>query len=267
MVLDHGIVARAVRHAFWLAMLFFDRGEMGRGGGWLGRATTLLEEHDLDAVERGYVLIPQGLRAMDSGDAAGALEIFERIAEVADRFSDPDLATMARLGRGRSLIGLAQIERGVAVLDEAMVAVTSGEVSPVTTGIVYCAAIEAFHEVFDLRRAQEWTAALGAWCDRHPDLIPFRGRCLLFGPSSCSSTGRGLRRSRKSSEHSDGCCALHRSPRSGRRFTSRPSSTGCVVSSAERTRPIERPARGVGGSNPDFRCFVSRRARRMPPGR
>ena len=52
-------------------------------------------------------------------------------AEIADRFHEADLATIARLGRGESLIALGEIERGVALLDDSMLAVTSGEVGPV----------------------------------------------------------------------------------------------------------------------------------------
>ena len=175
-----GDVTRAARQAFWQGMFHINRGEMAVGGGWLGRAARLVEESGLDCVERGYILIPQAMGLLDSGDATGAFEVFERAAAIAKRFADPDLATMGRLGRGRALIELSEIDRGVALLDEAMVAVTAGEVSPVVVGIVYCASIEAFHAIFDLRRAQEWTEALRAWCDAQPDLVPFRGRCLVY---------------------------------------------------------------------------------------
>ncbi|HZD68308.1 MAG TPA: response regulator transcription factor, partial [Actinomycetes bacterium] len=46
-------------------------------------------------------------------------------------------------------------------------------------GTVYCGMIEACQELSELRRAQEWTEALTAWCDKQPDMVTFTGQCLV----------------------------------------------------------------------------------------
>ncbi len=74
---------------------------------------------------------------------------------------------------------MGERDRGIRLIDDAMVGVTAGEVSPSVAGMVYCATIEDCHSVFDMRRAQEWTTALTDWCATQPDLV-FRGRCLIY---------------------------------------------------------------------------------------
>ena len=174
-----GDVPAAVRCAFWLGFNLLLRGEMARGGGWLARAQRQLEACGQDCVEQGYVLFPIGFQRLMAGDLAGAYATFTEVGEVADRFADLDLEVLARHAQGRVLLRMGQTPAGTRLLDEAMVAVTAGETSPLVAGTVYCSVIEACREVFDVRRAQEWTTALGEWCAAQPDLVPYRGQCLV----------------------------------------------------------------------------------------
>ena len=105
---------------------------------------------------------------------------FTQAAEIAHRFGDRGLASLACAGRGRALIRLDKVPGGVALLDEAMVAVIAGHVTPILAGDIYCIVLEACQETFDLRRAYEWTVSLGEWCASQPELIRYRGECLLY---------------------------------------------------------------------------------------
>ena len=164
--------------AFWLGFSLLLRGEAAKGGGWLSRAGRLLDGKPECAVN-GYLLLAEAYRTFRAGDAAAALDGFAQAFAIGERFGDKDLLTMALQGQGRALIRQGEITRGVALLDEAMVAVTAGEVSPLNAGGVYCSVLDACSEIFDLHRAQEWTTALDDWCASQPDLVPYRGHCMV----------------------------------------------------------------------------------------
>jgi DNA-binding CsgD family transcriptional regulator/uncharacterized protein (DUF2384 family) len=170
---------RAARCGFWLAHNLLLAGEEARSSGWLARTERLLDDRQLECVERGYLLVVSSLRALRDGDAATSGTINDQIIKLADRFDDRDLLAFGLLGRGKALVELGEVAQGVRLLDEAMVAVTANEVSPIVTGIVYCAAILTCQKVFDLRRCREWTETLFDWCVSQPDLVPFRGQCLV----------------------------------------------------------------------------------------
>ncbi|MEY2571131.1 MAG: hypothetical protein QOE63_1481 [Acidimicrobiaceae bacterium] len=174
-----GEVARAVRCAFWLAFGLLNNGELAGGGGWTDRAQRLLDDAGVDCVEAGHLSYLVALRAIFEGDGPGAHAAFSDAIDIGERLGDRELVTLARVGVGRCLIYGGAITEGVRLLDEAMAAVTAREVSAIAIGDVYCTVIEAFQELFDLRRVQEWTAALSRWCDSQPDLVLYRGQCLV----------------------------------------------------------------------------------------
>jgi len=174
-----GDVARATRCAFWIAFGLLNSGELARGGGWVDRAQRLLDEAGLDCVEHAHLRYAGGLKAIFSGDGATAHAGFTLAVEIGDRFGDVEISTLARIGVGRCLIYRGEVAAGVALLDEAMVSVGAQEVSPIAVGDSYCTAIEGCHELLDVRRTHEWTSALSRWCDSQPDLVMYRGHCLV----------------------------------------------------------------------------------------
>jgi DNA-binding CsgD family transcriptional regulator len=177
--LEHADAEGAARSAFWLGFGLLQRGAAAPALGWLARAERILDDAQLDCVVRGYLLVPSAIRRIVEGNPAAGGIIFEKIADIARSFGDRDLLSCACHGRGRALIRLGRVPEGVALLDEAMTAVVAGDVSPVLAGDVYCSVLEGCHEIYDLRRAYEWTASLAEWCAAQNDLVRYRGECLL----------------------------------------------------------------------------------------
>ncbi|MBZ2198656.1 response regulator transcription factor [Occultella gossypii] len=174
----------AARTAFWLGFVLTQAGRWSEAGAWLERGTAVLDRAGLDGPERGLLLVPLGLQRAFAGDGEGSARLFARALDLGREHRDPDLLALARLGTGRAALMPGMATTGEAVvavghLDEVMLAVTAGEVTEMIAGLAYCAVIDACRILLDVRRAQEWTAALTRWCEDQPELVPYRGQCLV----------------------------------------------------------------------------------------
>lgn len=169
----------AARDAHDIAMVLAMNGEPAVASGWVARAERLLRDEPEDSVERGFLLMHQVLRYLQAGDLAHLVSCCARIEEIGRHHDNPDLVTYALSATGRALLYAGKVPDGLARLDEAMVALTSDQVSPLMAGQVYCTMIEGCQEIADYRRMTEWTEALTQWCADQPDLVPFTGQCAV----------------------------------------------------------------------------------------
>ncbi len=178
--LEAGEAGQAVRSAFWIWLHLSNRQEMGPATGWIARATRILEGQTTESVERGYLLLPRARQQLMSGDPEKAYGTAGEAAAFAERFGDRDLLALSVNLQGLARLGQARIGEGLALMDESMVAVATGELSPPVTGLIYCSVIGACRRVHALARAHEWTAALTSWCERQPELVAYAGECLVY---------------------------------------------------------------------------------------
>jgi DNA-binding CsgD family transcriptional regulator/tetratricopeptide (TPR) repeat protein len=176
---DAADALRAARCAWWIGHNLLFLGQSAPARGWFARGQRLLEREDRESVERGYLLIPSLLERSGEGDFAGAYASAVEIAEIGERFGDEDLVAIALMEQGHALVRQGRTEEGLRLVDETMVAVTAGELSPVVAGIVYCNTIAFCRDLYELRRAREWTEALTRWCEQQPDMVAHKGLCLV----------------------------------------------------------------------------------------
>ena len=172
---------RAAQCACWAALTLMLRGEAAQGGGWMTRAERIVDElgPDVPIAARGMLLLPAAIGAVSGGDAEAARAIADQIITIATAVDEPDLLAFGRLTAAQAALVAGDIAESMRLFDEVMVSVTMGDVSPIPAGIIYCAVVDGCVEACDLRRAAEWTEALRRWCDDQPDLVPYRGQCMV----------------------------------------------------------------------------------------
>jgi ATP/maltotriose-dependent transcriptional regulator MalT len=177
--LERGDSSRAIHCAIWICLVLFTRGEIGPASGWLGRTQRLIEKEQVDSGQRGYLLIPRLFQEEAAGDFATAAQTAEQIREIGERAGDGDLFVLGLCSQGQMLLKDGRVRDGLGLLDEAMLAVTSGDLSPFVPGMVYCSVILACQAVYEAGRAREWTLALDRWAQGQPQMVAFTGRCLV----------------------------------------------------------------------------------------
>ena len=179
---DHYLAADRVQDAvvcaFWLGFHLQNRGAFAQAAGWSARLRRLLDDHP-DPRSDALLSISEAAGLMMSGRPEPAIAKFEAARPVAVRCGDVDATALSTLGRANCLHQLGRPAESAAALDEVMVDVVAGRLTPQVTGLAYCAMIGLCMEWYDLPRAREWTQALTAWVDEQGGLVPYRGACLV----------------------------------------------------------------------------------------
>jgi hypothetical protein len=176
---DAGDVGAALRDAFWLYRALAFNAKFAHAGAWIARAARLTEGRG-GCAERGYLMLPDAERQLRDGDFPAAYATAAQAMALGSRCGDRDLITVAAHLQGRALVSQGRIDDGLARLDEAMLDISAGGTSPRITAWIYCKTIQTCQQVYDVRRAREWTAALNAWCDALPQLTgAYSGMCRI----------------------------------------------------------------------------------------
>jgi DNA-binding CsgD family transcriptional regulator len=150
-----GAYAMAARTAIGLAELHVDSfGNEAAGQGWLGRARRLLDRAG-PCVEQGWFEV--ALMACARPNADELLASTDRALEIALEYGDPDLEVRALADSGLALVSQGRFGEGFARLDEALAAITAGQLrDPSVAGAAFCALLSSCDRSGDLRRAEEW---------------------------------------------------------------------------------------------------------------
>lgn len=169
---------RAAAHvALELARGYAWKSARSQSMGWLSRAAHLVESHP-NSPALSELLLTKAMAA----DSAQNLEAAETLAaqalDAARRFDLRDEAALAMELLGSLLAKRGEVARGFELVDESTAMAVGGELSPRTTGVIYCQTIALCHDLADFERAGEWTEAATRWCERR-SISGFPGVCRV----------------------------------------------------------------------------------------
>ena len=176
--LSAGDATEAARAAAMIAMyLMMDTGLMAPVRGWLRTAERLAGDHEDDPAHAFVAMVRTYERFM-CGDMATARAEAERSIELGERLGVQPSVVIGRTAWARIRILEGAVDEGLDLLDEVGALLMSGQVDPLTTGMMYCELICAAQGLAMHDRAAEWTDVMERW--RHEAAFGgIHGRCRV----------------------------------------------------------------------------------------
>ncbi len=192
---ESGDDVEAARASAMVALhLMMDTGLMSAVRGWLSRAERELAGHD-EAPPHAWVATVRTYERFMCGDAEGAAAQSALAIELGERLGVRPAVVIGRTAAARLRISAGDVDGGLELLDEVAAVLMSGDVDPLTTGMMYCELICAAQNLAHHERAREWTEVMERW--RHGAAFgAIHGRCRVHraellrvsGPSDAAET-------------------------------------------------------------------------------
>ncbi len=161
--------------------------------GWMASAGRLLVSQDGEGEapvwpEHGLMLSLMALGELGTGQVDLGVEHARAAFDVGRRTGDRDIQALGLVFEGYGLVHQGRLDDGRALLDEAMANATAGRLGTLAQGMVYCRTLSACLDMFDYRRAIEWTETIDR---RAPDLgtVGFPGDCRTHRAAVCVVRG------------------------------------------------------------------------------
>jgi ATP/maltotriose-dependent transcriptional regulator MalT len=178
-LLERGERLAAAEAALWLGMQKSVMGDVAEGGGWISRAGRIVAEDGTDSKAAAFLNVAHAFDVAMAGDPEQAARITEECLQAARRHGSDEFAALSLHQQGMFLLAAGRTGEGLACFDEAMLGVASGECSAMVEGIIYCNVIAACWSIYELTRAQQWTAAMTQWVASQPEICNFSGECRV----------------------------------------------------------------------------------------
>src|SRR3954467_483986 len=156
--------------------LLFDTALMAPVRGWLARAERLLAGQP-ETPASAWLAVVRTYERMLTGDLSGARPWAQRAVALGSRL-DAAACALGRVAEARLLILDGDVEQGLALLDEVGVSTVSGDLDPLSTGVVYCELVCALQGLAQYDVAEQWTEAMERWC-KTAAIGSLHGRCRV----------------------------------------------------------------------------------------